>query len=48
MTDGEFEQRGDEWGCGTNGTGVDGRLVETEQPAVNAIILPSGEVFDLR
>ena len=45
-----FEGRGgcDEWGCGTNGTRVDGRLVEADQPAVNAIILPSGEIFDLR
>ena len=31
-----------------NGTRVDGRAVEAEQPTVNAIILPSGEVFDVR
>jgi hypothetical protein len=38
----------DEWGCGTNGPQVDGRAVEAEQPAVNAIILTSGEVFAVR
>ena len=45
-----FEGRGgcDEWGCGTNGPRLDGRAVEAEQPAVKAIILPTGEVFDLR
>ena len=29
-------------------TRLDGRAVEAEQPAVKAIILPTGEVFDLR
>ena len=45
-----FEGRGgcDEFGCGMNGTRVDGRLVEADQPAVNAIILPTGEILDLR
>ena len=34
--------------CGMNGTRVDGRTVDAEQPTVNAIILPTGEVLDLR
>lgn len=39
----------DEWGCGSNGLQSDGRAIDAEQPAAaTSIILPGGEVLDLR
>ena len=46
----------DDWGCGTNGSsyqgvllnGVAQRIVGSGKSVVNAVILPTGEIVDLR